>query len=200
MEIDVKRLKIGDSITVRNDSECDYVITEMPGCSATFPSDYRALDKNDGEHGLVSPDQITHVNGAKVSPQPTTNWHERGELPEWNGEPLLPPVGAVVLSDTTGHKGVKFLVTGYHAHKDLKGSECVHRVFVDLAYFDNPELKNSRMLRDIRPIPTQQDIEREELSKLVREAYLKGASDHVGGLTAIVDALQAANYRKDPKP
>lgn len=51
-----------------------------------------------------------------------------------------------------------------------------------------------------RPLKSKQERQREELAELVRAAYLEGASDHAGGLSAVVDALIADGWKKEPKP
>lgn len=48
-------------------------------------------------------------------------------------------------------------------------------------------------------LKSQQERQSEELEKLVRDAYLDGASAHVGGLNAVVSAI-LSKYNLEPKP
>ncbi|WP_339806371.1 hypothetical protein [uncultured Marinobacter sp.] len=52
---------------------------------------------------------------------------------------------------------------------------------------------------EFRPLRTPEQRQRDELNKLVRKAYLDGACDHVGGLSAVTDAI-LSRYNLEPKP
>lgn len=73
---------------------------------------------------------------------------------EWVGG--LPHVGAYVETDLASKKEPgTFIVSGYHVEGDLGGDAALHRVFVDFVG------GNCRMLKDVRPIRTEAERQRE---------------------------------------
>lgn len=75
----------------------------------------------------------------------------------WTGEPLLPPVGALVLiahgRDDDDHI---CRVTGYEAKPSLDRST-THRVFLNLRY-EGTTTTNQRLLCDVRPLTKAKSI------------------------------------------
>ncbi|KVE27230.1 hypothetical protein WS67_12055 [Burkholderia singularis] len=76
----------------------------------------------------------------------------------WDGAPLLPPIGALVLiahgRDDFDHVCE---VTGYDVQESLSGERNLHRVFVKLKY-RGTETENMRLLNDIRPLTKARSI------------------------------------------
>ncbi len=140
---------IGDRVKSVND-ECEYVITNLPGYSGLFPEDYRGLDESDGLHGLISPSDITHINGVPV---------DRATKPE---PQELPEDGAlVVVTDDEENPGIYFLcefqADGPRFQRHPRGG-CF--------YSDEISGWTDTGIR----LKTQAEREREELAELVASA------------------------------
>lgn len=83
----------------------------------------------------------------------------------WDGTPLLPPIGALVLiehgSDDKDHVCE---VTGYEVKPPSRGrtdNRYHHRVFVNLVY-RGTDTANQRLLDDIRPLTKARSIAQKE--------------------------------------
>jgi len=76
----------------------------------------------------------------------------------WDGTPLLPPIGALVLI-AHGRDDLDHVceVTGYEVQKSLGDRKADHRVFVNLVY-RGTDTKNQRLLCDIRPLTQARSI------------------------------------------
>ncbi len=77
----------------------------------------------------------------------------------WDGTPLLPPIGALVLI-AHGRDDLDHVceVTGYDVQPPLKADvKHYHRVFVKLKY-RGTDTENTRMLNDIRPLTKARSI------------------------------------------
>lgn len=76
----------------------------------------------------------------------------------WDGSPLLPPIGALVLI-SHGRDDLDHVceVTGYDVKPGMDGKDSHHRIFVDLVYRGSPTT-NQRMLCDIRPLTQARSI------------------------------------------
>ncbi|ABL96797.1 hypothetical protein BcepF1.066 [Burkholderia phage BcepF1] len=84
------------------------------------------------------------------------------EAPAWNGQPVMPPQGALVLirhgSDDKDHVG---FVTGFRVAEPATKSEhtkWLYRVFVEVSYLYTTD-KNERILGDVRPLIAAQSID-----------------------------------------
>lgn len=79
----------------------------------------------------------------------------------WDGTPLLPPIGALVLI-SHGRDDLDHVcqVKGYDVKPSMDGKESHHRVFVDVTY-RGTDTKNQRMLCDIRPLTRARSIAKE---------------------------------------
>ncbi|AXK67146.1 hypothetical protein CN645_36315 [Burkholderia sp. IDO3] len=74
----------------------------------------------------------------------------------WDGAPLLPPIGALVLIEHgRDDKDHVCVVTGYEVHPSLRGND--HRVFVNLVY-RGTATQNQRLLNDLRPLTKARSI------------------------------------------
>lgn len=87
---------------------------------------------------------------------------------EWDGKGL-PPVGCKVVSDTSSSGDTEFIVTGYRVMPSLSGGNSLHRVFVDLVYASDQKTTNSRLLKDVFPLKTKEDLEAEEMVELMQD-------------------------------
>ncbi|WP_175837085.1 hypothetical protein [Burkholderia anthina] len=77
----------------------------------------------------------------------------------WNGVPLLPPIGALVLIEHgRDDKDHVCVVTGYEVKPSLRGND--YRILIDLIYRGS-DVKNQRMLSDIRPLMMARSIAQE---------------------------------------
>ncbi|KGV87477.1 hypothetical protein X879_1957 [Burkholderia pseudomallei MSHR3951] len=76
----------------------------------------------------------------------------------WDGTPLLPPIGALVLIEHgRDDKDHVCVVTGYEVHGPLRGERNLHRVFVNLVY-RGTDTPNQRLLNDVRPLTKARSI------------------------------------------
>lgn len=76
----------------------------------------------------------------------------------WDGVPLLPPIGALVLI-AHGRDDLDHVceVTSYEVQKSLGDRKADHRVFVNMVY-RGTDTKNQRLLCDIRPLTQARSI------------------------------------------
>lgn len=151
-------------------------------CAAFWREDNGRLVEFWGEN---TPGEITHVKNANGFAMRADQCIARPQ--PWNGEGL-PPVGAAC-----------------EAWID-DGRVCWHKVSIIGVHYDHADLlavailDNSDKLvwaNQFRPIRTKAQIEADEREAALDDMhgiYLRGASDHCGGIAAIYDA----GYRKQP--
>ncbi|MCA7945596.1 hypothetical protein [Burkholderia vietnamiensis] len=76
----------------------------------------------------------------------------------WDGSPLLPPIGALVLiSHGRDDRDHVCEVTSYEVKPGMVDRESHYRVFVNLVY-RGTDTKQQRMLNDIRPLTRARSI------------------------------------------
>jgi hypothetical protein len=76
----------------------------------------------------------------------------------WDGTPLLPPIGALVLI-SHGRDDLDHVcrVTGYEVKPGMDSRDSHHRVFIDVVY-EGSDTKNQRLLCDVRPLTKARSI------------------------------------------
>jgi hypothetical protein len=76
----------------------------------------------------------------------------------WEGSPVLPPIGALVLIEH-GRDEMDHIcqVIGYDVKPSLEGNGAYHRVFVNVTY-RGTATTNQRLLKDIKPLTSARSI------------------------------------------
>ena len=80
----------------------------------------------------------------------------------WDGTPLLPPIGALVLIEH-GRDELDHIckVTSYEVKPSMDGKPSHHRVFINLVYRGSVTT-NQRLLCDVKPLTKARSIAQKE--------------------------------------